>query len=192
MSLSNLIEGATASDFKWVKNSKPFSRNRNAGTNAANALVDTRIQEYDRSFADLNRGLGDLALGGIDMNAVSAAGERGGAAFDAATGQLDRQQRVLGTGPVEGQDRRMSLRRIVSEVDARNRNIEGQEERRTMAQEAQADNYADLMGGAGQIYGNISDAERNRKGQYRQAQAANRSSWMGAVGALGGIALAAV
>lgn len=180
---------SSSGDWSWAT-PKSFAKDRNAAQNAQSGLIAERTAEYQRSFAPAANSLRDMALSTYDQADTDKAMASAGRTYDASAGALERQQRGLGVAPVAGQEKRLSLRRILSQVDSGNRAIDGADERRSLAQMYSTDQYGDLMSNAGSIYGDIASQELNRKGQYRQAQAGRDSSVMGAVGTVAGIAMA--
>lgn len=178
-------------DFSWAKQ-QSFKKDKIAGQRALLGLVDTRDTEYRNYYAPVASSLRDLATSNIDQAKISQATAKGGRLFDVGYAALEREQRGLGTGPIQRQQERMGLRRTLAEIDSGNREIAGQEERRSLAQMFAMDQYGDLMGQAGQIYGDISQMEMNRRSQFAGAKAGSNSSAAGAAGAAVGILAAFV
>lgn len=177
-------------DWSWAKKSstpKPFAYDKKAAQRAMGDLIRTRTTEYDKFYSPVASRLSALATSTPDLEAAKTAGARGGRIFDAGVGAMEREQRGLGVGPMAGQAERFNLRRMLSEVDSANRSLEGQNERRSIAQIFATDQYGDLMSNAGQVYTNLSGVEQNRQAQYAGARAGANSSAMGAAGAAVGI-----
>ena len=183
--------GAQA-DWSWAKKPKPFAKDRNAASRAQAGLSEQRSAAYAEMFAPVSSNLRDAALSVYDPTAANEAAARGGRMFDQTAGALEREQRGMGVAPVAGQERRLNLRRALAEVDAANRQIDQADANRKFAQSQAVNEYGSRLSMAGQIYGSVADMEQNRKGQYRQAQAAHTSNMIGAAGAVASIAMLAI
>jgi hypothetical protein len=181
----------TTTDWSWAKKpkaAKPFEYDKKAGQRALTGLIEARSAEYDNFYAPVASSLGEMAKAPFDIDAAREAGQTAARTFDASAGALERQQRGLGVAQSAGQGDRLSLRRILAEVDASNRKLDGDNERRSLAQQFSMDQYSDLYGNAGSIYNLLSEREINRKAQHTQARSAVNSGAMGAAGTVAGIA----
>jgi len=172
----------------WERN---FANDRKAAQRTLGSLVTERSQEYGRSFAPIAKSLSDVATAPFDPAVPSEATARAGRLYDVSRGALEREQRAMGVAPVRGQDRRLSLRRAIAQVDGANRAIMGADDRRSLAQMFATDQYSDLMGSAGSIYGELAGMEANRRAQFSQAKAAQRGGLMSLGGTAAGLAMTA-
>jgi hypothetical protein len=179
---------ATSQDWSWLKSAKGFEKDRNAAQNAQGALSAERTAEYNRSFAPVAASLRDVALSSYDPSDAASAAADAGKAYDVSAGALERQQRGMGVAKLAGQDSRLSLRRIISQVDAGNRAIDGADDRRTTAQMFSTDQYGELTSAAGSTYGELANQELNRKAQYTGAKASQRANIMQTAGTVASIA----
>lgn len=178
-------------DFSFIDAARPFSKSRNAGQTAMDALTMQRTQDYNSTFAPVAGGLRELALSQYDEGATLGEARLGGSSFDASIGAMGRERRGLGVGGASANEtKRLGLRRMLAEIDAGNNKIARDDESRAMAQDYMAGAYGDNMAGAGAIYGDIAKRELDRKAQYQMAQANRSSGLMSLAGTAAGIAMA--
>lgn len=165
-----------------------FMSSKMGGTDAQAALVKKREREYNQFYRPIAESIRADATRELDFGKAAAEGARGARLFDVGWGAYQRQQRGLGVAPTAGEENRRNLRRTISEVDARTRNLDAQEERRTLAQIAATDQYSDLYANAGSVYNTLAGMEANRKAQSQGQSAQNSSDAMGAAGLAIGVA----
>lgn len=136
-----------------------------------------------------------LGLGGTQGDAYGAAQEGIGTAsrlYDVAAGGLQRARARMGLAPradvAANQGRRLSLARVISQVDSGNRGIERAVAIQRDAQEQGTQLYNAMSNNSQQILGGIASQETDREAQRRGAAANKKAGLIGLAGTAIGIA----
>lgn len=153
-------------------------------------------QFYNENFV---RPMLDLREIGLGMGAgnVDAAATRGmstaGRTFDSTRGSFRRDQERLGlatdSATAASQNRRLSLQRVIQQVDAGNRASRGAKDAQRTAQNFGMQAYGDSIAGANQTLSQIAQNEADREAQYQGAKAGAKAADMQAGAALASMAL---
>lgn len=138
---------------------------------------------YDQNFAQPGMTLRNIALGIGDGNVSTAS--RDAVAKSDRFGQVnanalarDRQRQGLSASSAksQSQDRRLSLSRVIANVDAGNRARDAAGERRRMAQEFGTQTYGDNIAGANNILSRLADKEGDRENQIRDYETGHNAA----------------
>lgn len=158
---------------------------------------DNLITEHERSgAAGIERQLIDE--GGVrtaeDIGRISDdAGRRSDAAFRSARGTLSRQQRGLGVNLTDrerrSQSRRLGLAQVLSNVDARNRALEADQQRREVIRR-EASGLRDIIDqSALRGLSTAAAGETSREIEFRRAKAEAEQARSAGLGQLAGLAV---
>lgn len=168
-----------------------------AGRTTLGNVTRENEQFYAGNYAGELRNLRNTALGfgGTQGDAYGAAQEgisTAGRLYDVAAGGLDRANARFGRMPradvAANQGKRLSLARIISQVDAGNRGTERAVEFQRDAQEQGTNLYNALSNNSSRILSDIAAQETDRDAQRRGAKAAKKAGTLGAIGTGLGIA----
>lgn len=167
---------------------------------ARNTLGDVARADdlfYQQNYARELRNLRDtaLGLGGTTGDAYAGAQEGikgAGRLYDVAAGGIDRARSRMGIAPqadvAANQGRRLSLARIISQVDAGNRGSERAIDAQRTAQEVGTQMYANLTSSSNNILADVASAETDRDSQRRGANANKKAGLLAGIGTAVGIA----
>lgn len=170
--------------FTGNKGSTDPRRNQRAGEVALAQVAANRQQTYSDVYQPTSDALRDMATGkGPDVRErLSEVGATAAKAFDSNTGTIGREQRALGLTGTGNQGKRLSLRRLISEVDARNNEAGSLREQQVGAQEYSIQQQASLYDQQSSIFSSISQSEAQRKSDEKVRAAQQQSQVMGAAG----------
>lgn len=136
-----------------------------------------------------------LGLGGTQGDAYAATKEGIGTAtrlYDITAGGIDRARSRMGWQPradvAANQGKRLSLARIISQVDSGNRGAERAVGFQRDAMSQGTGLYNALSNNSSKILGDIASAETDRDAQRRGANAAKKAGTLGLIGTAVGIA----
>jgi hypothetical protein len=171
---------------------------RDAGQRALSQYIDEDAQLYRELFApemmELRRiGLG-MGAGNAYQAATSALGTAG-RSFDSAISSFtrDRLRAGLATDDASAasQQRRLSLQRIIQQVDAANRASRGAMDARRMAQTWGLQSFGDAASAGTGILRQIAQNEADREAQYQIAKAQAKQAGLRALTTMAGIGIGA-
>lgn len=162
------------------------------------SLGQNEIADFDRSGLG---GIRDIVLGQgriTTQNVADVTGEaqgRASNAFAVSEGILERGQRGqnVSARQLRSQQKRLNLRRALSQVDASNRAVEGLRQRQDVARSGAGDIRDVLFGQALEAKGGAAQAEGERETLFQQEQAqaaADRAAGIGQVAGIVGTAIA--
>lgn len=150
---------------------------------------------YTRQFAPQTSELRRIGLGfgaGNQYEAIQNALPEAGRKFDAGAATFERDLErggVRDDDAVASQRKRLSLARILSQVDSANRASGVARQNRQAAQEFGLDTYGSSASSAGSLLSAIASGDANRDLQYKDAKAGASAGKKQAIGT--GLALAA-
>lgn len=160
-----------------------------AGSDALSAGVKEDRQFYQDNFLQPSIDLRAIGLGmgiGNQYNASRDAIASSGRAFNTAEGAYGRdvaRSGVAGDATQQAsRQRRMSLGRIISEVDAGNRASRGAKQTQRDAQTFGTQMYGDLVTDSNSSLRAIAQAEQDREAQYSGAKSGANAGAAGLVG----------
>lgn len=167
-----------------------------AGRDALAGYTKEDQQTYNELFAPQMMSLREIGLGmgaGNVFDAANRGVETAGRTFDATLGSFarDRERAGLATdgASAASQGRRLSLQRVIQQVDAGNRGSRNAKAAQRTAQAWGMQTFGDASASANQTLAQIAQSEADRDAQYRQARAQNRAGLTQMAGA--GLGLAA-
>jgi hypothetical protein len=156
-----------------------------AGRDALAAYQQQDAEFYNRELVNPLLDLRSIGLGMGQGNQFDAAASGIATATrqaDSAAGMFerDRMRTGLAVDPAtsESRNRRLGLRRIISQVDAANRGAQGARDMTKQAQLVGTQLYGNAITNANASLSQIAGAETDRDAQYRQAQAADKAGDM--------------
>lgn len=172
-------------------------RERFAGRDTLRDVVRANERFYSNNYAGELTNVRNIALGlgGTQGDAYGATREGIATAtrlYDVAASGVDRARMRMGMAPradvAANQGKRLSLSRIISQVDAGNRGAERAVGIQRAAQDQGANMYNALSNNATKILGDIAASETDRDAQRRGAAAAKKAGLLGLAGTAVGIA----
>lgn len=175
--------GGSNTTFVGNKNGNPLTDQRAAQRQLENVAA-ARQQTYSDIYEPTSNALRDMAIGkGPDARErLAEVGADAASAFDANSGSISREQRALGLDATGNQNKRLSLRRLISEVDARNNEAESLRSQQQTAQEYSIQQQASMYDQQSSIFGSIAEREAKRRGDSAIKAANQQSAAMGAAG----------
>lgn len=166
-----------------------------AGRDALAGYAKEDQQTYNQTFMPELMHLREIGLGMGEGNVYDAAKrgvEGAGRTFDSTMGSYarDRERAGMRVDAATGasQNRRLSLSRIISQVDAGNRASRGAKDAQRAAQDFGMQTYGDSVVGANQTLASIANSEADRDAQYRKAKADDKAGDLAAIGQIASMA----
>lgn len=170
-----------------------------AGRDTLSSYTREDLQTYNELFNPELLALREIGLGMGAGNAREAATrgiDTAGRVFDSTMGSFARDQERAGLAvdpaTAASQARRLSLSRIIQQVDAANRGSRNAVAARRTAQAFGMDTFGDATSTANQTLSYIAQREADRDAQYRDARARSRSAEIGTAASLVGVGLALI
>lgn len=154
-----------------------------AGRDSLAGYTKEDQQFYDENFVRPMLDLREIGMGmgaGNTYDAANRGVETAGRTFDSTRGSFTRDQQRLGlrtdAATAGSQNKRLSLSRVIQQVDAGNRASQGAKSAQKAAQAWGMQTYGDSVTGANQTLSQIAQGESDREAQYQGAKAGAKAA----------------